>query len=267
MREIARLLSLLLMAWALPAADLGPDLLAAARKGQTSRVEALLARGAPIEAADKDGRTPLMAAAQHGHAGTVKLLLDKGANPGARDHQGWTAYGLAAFSSSGARGEVLKALPQPGILKVSLDVRWVRENLASSCFLTPAQLLDLISGIKPGALVAAALRDFAASNGKGLMEFVGDASGDSTLYLKVRPGASCLQQQSTDNLSLMIEARMVRTRNQAEMLERTFGGGLKGLHARAVSSPSQYEPVLSEWVKSHAGTIYWAAVEAWLRSQ
>src|SRR5437867_6662710 len=76
------------------AADLGPDLLNAARKGQSERVAQLLGKGAPVDAKDKNGRTPLMLAAQHGHAEVAKLLLAKGADTNARDRQGWTAFGL-----------------------------------------------------------------------------------------------------------------------------------------------------------------------------
>jgi hypothetical protein len=38
---------------------------------------------------------------------------------------------------------------------------------------------------------------------------------------------------------------MVRSRNQAAMLEKTFGGGLKGLHTLMATSASQYEAMLS----------------------
>jgi hypothetical protein len=55
-------------------------------------------------------------------------------------------------------------------------------------------------------------------------------------------------------------------RNRAPLLEKTFGGGLKGLHVRTVRSPAQYQPLYAEWAKSHAAQIYEAAVEAWLRS-
>src|SRR6266567_5071322 len=105
------------------AADLGPDLLSAARKGQAERVAEFLGKGAPLEAKDKNGRTPLMLAAQHGHAEVARLLLAKGAETGARDRQGWTAFGLALFSSSGAHDEVLRILPQPPRLRLAVDAR------------------------------------------------------------------------------------------------------------------------------------------------
>src|SRR5438046_10182585 len=104
---------LLLFSMSATAADLGPELLAAAKKGETERVDELAAKGVSLEYKDKDGRTALMLAAQHGHPGTVRALLAKGAKPEDRDKEGWSAYTLALFSSSGKREEVLKLLPQP----------------------------------------------------------------------------------------------------------------------------------------------------------
>src|SRR5436853_2214437 len=77
------------------AAGPSEDLLEAARKGKHDQVEALLAKGAALDATDSAGRTPLMLAAQYGRASTVQLLLSKGAKPDARDRRGWNAYMLA----------------------------------------------------------------------------------------------------------------------------------------------------------------------------
>ena len=257
----------LALAPVLMAAEGGPELLTAARKGQTDKVASLLAQGASIETTDKNGRTPLMLAAQKGHPETVKLLLAKGANATARDREGWTAFGLTVFASGEGQDAVMNLLPKPKPLSVFLETTWAPDNLYSSCFMTPAQLSEHVAGIQPDALVTAAVRDFAAFHGKGLVEFAAAEPGDAVVRVKVRPGASCAQQQSADNLSLAIDVRMVRTRNQAPMLEKTFGGGLKGLHARTVTSPAQYATLLGDWAKSHASSIYWAVVEAWLRGE
>jgi Ankyrin repeats (3 copies) len=260
-KRIAFLLFLLTPALAAQGA---PDLLAAARKGDTQRVAALLAKGGPIESTDKAGRTPLMLAAQHGHADTVRLLLQHGAKPDARDRQGWTAYGLAAISTASGRDAVLKALPPQPPVRVALEVSWSPENLYNSCFLMPQQLTQQVAEVEPDARVAAALRDYALLNGKGVLEFV-SGDGDATLRLKVRPGVSCNPQQSADSLTLAIDATLTSAKDQAPMLEKTFGGGLKGLHARTVTSPAQYSALYEDWAKSHAGPIYAAVLEAWLR--
>ena len=258
---------LLVLAPALLAADGAPELLTAARKGQTEKVAELLAKGASIETADKNGRTPLMLAAQKGHADTVKLLLSKGAKAEARDREGWTAFGLAVFASGEGQEAVMNVLPKQKPLSLFLETTWTPDNLYSSCFMSPPQLAQHLAGIQPEAQVTAAIREYASFHGKGLVEFAAAEPGDAVVRVKVRPGASCLQQQSADQLSLAIDVRMVRSRNQAPMLEKTFGGGLKGLHARTVTSPAQYATLLGEWAKSHAGAIYWAVVEAWLRGE
>lgn len=65
--------------------------------GDLSKVRLLLARGAQVNAASEDGRTPLMIAARHeGAAPVVRLLLEKGADVNAKDIQGATALVQAA---------------------------------------------------------------------------------------------------------------------------------------------------------------------------
>jgi Ankyrin repeats (3 copies) len=245
-------------------ADRGADLHAAARKGQTVEVEALLKSGVPVDSRDKDGRTALMLAADRGKAAAVRLLLARGADPKARDARGWTAYALALASG---RDEVLALFPAPSPVTVFLDATWDPANLYSSCFMSPAELAREVAALEPAAMVARAVREFAQASGRGRMEFVAEPGGDAVLHLKARPSASCIPQQSLDSLSLAIDVRVERVADRAALLEKTFGGGVKGLHARTVSSPAQYQPLFSGWALSHAGEIYWASVESWLRAQ
>ena len=245
------------------AADLGPDLRNAARKGDAAAIASLLSKGASVDSADKQGRTPLMLAAERGRAAAVKLLLEKGAKADARDRQGWTAYGLAVMEG---RDEVVRLFPAREPVAAALEVAVAMDNVYTSCFLKPRELADQVAGIQVDAMVAAAVRDFASANGKGLLKFV-DNGQQITVAVKVRPAVSCLQQQTLDNLTLAIDVRILRTSDQAVLLEKTLGGGLKGLKARTVSSPVQYAPLFSDWAKAHASQIYWAAVEAWLRAR
>ena len=76
---------LFLLSFAALAAVSPEDWLAAAKKGDTNRVESLLKAGAELEAKDQDGRTALMLAAQFGRLDTVRLLLAKRASADARD--------------------------------------------------------------------------------------------------------------------------------------------------------------------------------------
>jgi hypothetical protein len=254
------ILAIAAAAWA---ADPGADLRDAARKGRTADVGAMLAKGAAVDSADKDGRTPLMLAARGGHAETAQLLLAKGAKPDLRDRQGWTAYGLAVIEG---RDAVVKVFPPQPPIDAAIDAKLSPENLYNSCFLRPEQLADQIAGIQLDAVVAAAVKEFATVNGKGLARFA-DSAPEVTVNLKIRPNVSCLQQQTLDTISLAIDARIVRAKDNAVLLEKTFGGGLKGLKARTVSSPAQYSTLFSDWAKSHASQIYWATVEAWLRAR
>jgi len=76
-----------------------PPIVLAAVQGQTKIVGLLLEKGADIESADKDGRTPLMWAAHHGHVSVVKLLIGRGANLEAADNQ----FGMNALMSAVAQ--------------------------------------------------------------------------------------------------------------------------------------------------------------------
>jgi hypothetical protein len=270
---------LLLPLW-MAAADPDADLLAAAAKGQTSQVEALLGKGANVEARDKNDRTPLMLAAQHGHSETVRLLLAHGAKPDSRDKDGFTAYGLALFSPAGkGAGEALKLLPQPPRPRVAIDALWLRDNIYSSCFLRPDQLPQFVATVKPDVLVTMAFRDFLVSSGKGLIDIVraqnhGMAKAatmevpdgaDALLSLAVRPDIACVQQQSSDSLNMLIDVAVVHAPDGAVLLKKTFGGGLKGLRSQGATSAVQYPALYESRAKTEVPKIYWAVAEVLLK--
>jgi ankyrin repeat protein len=58
-------------------------------------VQALLNRGANVNATDHEGKTALMWAAQNGRQDVVPVLLEKGADVNAKDKKGKTALDLA----------------------------------------------------------------------------------------------------------------------------------------------------------------------------
>ena len=116
---------LLAAAFPILAADAPVDILEAAKKGRAKEIEALLAKGADLEARDKEGRTPLMLAAQYGRTASVRLLLEKGAKPDARDTHRWNAFMLALLAPSGGvvpttHDAVLKLLPQPKRFRLAI---------------------------------------------------------------------------------------------------------------------------------------------------
>lgn len=68
----------------------GP-LLQAARTGDLQQLERLLQQGAPVNAADSAGRTPLILAVMQGHTAVVQRLLAAGANTALIDKDGLNA--------------------------------------------------------------------------------------------------------------------------------------------------------------------------------
>jgi len=248
------------------------DWLAAAKEGDTGRVEALLKAGAEIEAKDQDGRTALMLAAQYGRADTVRLLLAQGARADARDKRGWNAYMLALLSPSGGivhtiRDKVLKLLPQPH-LRLAVETMWAPGgSFFSSCFMRQDELTRYMNGVRPEALVLEAFRDYAFNSGRGLVELVQTPAGaDAVLSLLVEPGVACVQQ--SDHLSMSIHVRLLRPPDESPLLERAYGGGVKtGMREELAANPAQYPALYQAWAKPQAGPIYWSVIEALMRSQ
>ena len=263
---------LFLLSFASLAAVPPGDWPAAAKNGDTARVEALLKAGAELEAKDKDGRTALMLAAQYGRADTVRLLLAQGANAGARDKRGWNAYMLALLSPSGGlihtvHDNVLKLLPQPH-LRLAVKARWAPgASFFSSCFMRPDELARHLDGVRPEALVLEAIRDYVRDSGRGLLELIQTPDGaDGVLNLLVEPGVTCVEQ--SDRLSLMIHVRLVRLPDESPLLEKVYGGGMKaGMRAELAANPAQYPALFQAWAKPQAGPIYWSVIEALMRSQ
>ena len=63
----------------------------------------MVLKGANLDAADKDGKTPLMMAIDKGMAGEAALMVEKGANLDAADKDGKTALMMAI--NKGMAGE------------------------------------------------------------------------------------------------------------------------------------------------------------------
>jgi len=262
------------------------DLLDAARHGRKDVVESLLKQRVPVDSTDKEGRTALMLAAQYGHVSTVQLLLARGAQPDARDRRGWNAYMMALIAPSGgvvhtAHESVLKLLPQPRRYRVAIEAAWSPgKSVFSSCFLRADQLSQRLRDLHPDGMVVEALEHFAVSAGRDLvaathtsvrgLEEIGDGSlpddADALLTLRVEPGAACVQQ--SDQLSLLVHARLLRQGEAAPALDEEFGGGLKvgGMRAELAANPNQYEPLYEAWAKSQAKPLYWAVLAALMRT-
>jgi ankyrin repeat protein len=83
----------------------------AAFVGDAASVEALLAKGARVEARSDRGMTALMYAAGRGHEPVVRALLARGAAADARDQGGHTAL---MFAANGGHAEIARELLQAG---------------------------------------------------------------------------------------------------------------------------------------------------------
>lgn len=67
-------------------------LMEAADEGHMEIVELLLSKGANVNATTKKGYTPLMVAVEEGHTSIAQLLIQKGANLDATTKNGWDAF-------------------------------------------------------------------------------------------------------------------------------------------------------------------------------
>jgi hypothetical protein len=242
--------------------DFSADLLQAALRGRNDQIKAFLDDGASLEAVDRNGRTPLMLAAQHGHAATVELLLGRGANAQARDREGATAYVLAMFSpvGHGDHEAALKLLPAPPRPKLALEVKWTPGKLVSSCFGTREEVTRVVDRFHPDEQFLRAFGAYAQSNGRNLVELVGQpADADALLSVDVQPAAACVAQTG-DSLSLTIEVRILREPGGEPISQKTFGGAIKqAVNAPHAANLEQYAAIFEPWIKPHAGPIYWAA--------
>src|SRR5258708_10775239 len=95
------------------AAEPGEELVTAARRGQLAEVRRLLEAGAPLEAKNQYGATPLYMAVFNAHGEVAKLLLEKGANPNVED----TFYksSIFAYALQKKQTEVVRLMLDKGV--------------------------------------------------------------------------------------------------------------------------------------------------------
>jgi hypothetical protein len=273
---------LLCLALAAPfwAADSDSDLAGAAAKGDVLRIQSLLQHGADIESADKNGRTPLMIAAQHGRAPAVSALLAAGAKADARDRSGLNAYAIALLEpvGHGDRDGALAALPKPSRFRLAAIAGWSPARLVSSCFQQREQIVQRFGLLKPEEGLLRELQAFIKSSGRGLAELVSvDAKNiqalrpepaegaDGILLMEIQPGSAC-SGGTGDTLTFEIDVQVFRAQDRQLLLHKSLGGGFKGMRGLVVANANQYQPVYESWMKAQAGPVYWAAVEALMRS-
>ncbi|AKQ61363.1 ankyrin repeat domain-containing protein [Bordetella hinzii] len=129
------------------AAGEGAALLEAAAQGQADRVRALLAQGAPREARDAQGNTPLLRATDGNHVAAARVLIEAGADVNAQNRMLDSAYLLA-----GARGynEILRLTLDHGADLKSAN-RYGGTALIPACERGHVETVDLLlkAGVDP----------------------------------------------------------------------------------------------------------------------
>ena len=91
-----------------------PALIPASWKGDTKTVEMLLAKGADVNAKDKNGETALMMASQNGHSEIVKLLLAAGADVNAKASKAGKDYTPLSIAKMMGHTQIIKLLKEYG---------------------------------------------------------------------------------------------------------------------------------------------------------
>ena len=82
-----------------------------AREGRTAELMEFLDHGLPVEVVDREGNTLLMLAAYHGHAETVDALVARGADVNARNDRDQSPVAGAIFKGE---DDIVRALVAAG---------------------------------------------------------------------------------------------------------------------------------------------------------
>lgn len=176
-------------------------------------VEALLARGAPIDAVDKLGWTPLASACAAGHVVAAEMLLRAGALPDVPDQYGVTALMHAAVSG---RNEL---------------VRLLLKTAASRYARGPGRVTPLLLAEKQGhASTAALMRDRRATHPMtregsasvlGLMSRVGSLSDFEVREERAAAVAFSLLADEAEASRLEEAARQAKKARKARRKDKT----------------------------------------------
>lgn len=138
---LTRCLFLCAMLLALSACSGKNSLHKAANQGDLEKVKALVAEGAPIDAVDGLGSTPLNLAARSGHPEVVKFLIENGANVNHRDQTGNTILHTATQM---VRPEIAVMLIDNGAEVDEVETIWKRTALHYVAQLGPPEVAQYL---------------------------------------------------------------------------------------------------------------------------
>lgn len=189
--------------------DGATPLLRAASAGRAEALAALLDAGAGIETPGRKSRTALMNAAEAGHADAVRLLLERGARVEARDAGGWTAW---MFADRAGRTEVAQILVRAGA-----DPTGGARSRALSAAVASGDLRALQESLRAGADP-----DVGDDEGKRPLEVAIRAKRRDLVELLIAAGADLNVNQ---NASGYTPLRLAITRGQTEIVRVLLAAG------------------------------------------
>jgi ankyrin repeat protein len=121
-------------------------LLAAAARGDSAQIKALIAKGEKPNVRDVYGRTPLHVAAYGGHHEAMRVLVAAGANPNALENDRYDIVTIAAVAND---GPTLKVALSLGASAKNITSRWDGTALSAAAHLGHAEVVRTL--IRAGA--------------------------------------------------------------------------------------------------------------------
>jgi ankyrin repeat protein len=121
-------------------------LLAAAARGDSAQIKAMLAKGEKPNVRDALGRTPLHVAAYGGHHEAMRVLVAAGANPNALENDRYDIVTIVAVANDGPTLKVALAI---GASAKNITSRWDGTALIAAAHLGHAEVVRTL--IRAGA--------------------------------------------------------------------------------------------------------------------
>jgi len=121
-------------------------LLAAASRGDSAQIKAMLAKGEKLNVRDALGRTPLHVAAYGGHHEAMRVLVAAGANPNALENDRYDIVTIAAVANDCPTLKVALAI---GASAKNITSRWDGTALIAAAHLGHAEVVRTL--IRAGA--------------------------------------------------------------------------------------------------------------------
>lgn len=230
-----------------------PELAEAVAKQKTTKVEKLLAAGAPLDTPYEEGRTALYYAASRGDEALVRRLIDLGAQVDARDASGATPL-IAALRSPVTEWSTAKLLLDKGAAINAADING-RTPLMEAVLRAP-EMLDTGGQIEmvAGLLSAGAEPDRVDTMGAAAMHYaaaVGEPRRVLELLLAKTAQPNLLTASGANVLMMAAQSR------QRANVEYLLGRGFRPVRIKAVGARKPLDQDVS--MRANALAADWAA--------